>query len=107
MSNLLLSHEAQQVTLLGVDALGVELGVAEPGEPVVEQIQLDPFLVQCQVERLEVKVRHGLVLGRGRAGGNVGSAQWLRRCQRAGGGQDSGSSRSESKEGLRQHFVNR
>lgn len=62
MSDLLLSHEADELSLLGINTLGVELGVREPGETVVEKVELDPLLVQGQVETLEVKVGHGLVL---------------------------------------------
>lgn len=62
VSDLLLSHEADELSLLGVNTLGVELGVREPGETVVEKVELDPLLVQSQVETLEVKVGHGLVL---------------------------------------------
>jgi hypothetical protein len=62
VSDLLLGHEADELSLLGVNTLGVELGVREPGETVVEEVELDPLLVQGQVETLEVKVGHGLVL---------------------------------------------
>jgi hypothetical protein len=62
VSDLLLSHEADELSLLGVDTLSIELGVRKPGETVVEEVQLDPLLVQGQVETLEIKVGHGLVL---------------------------------------------
>jgi hypothetical protein len=57
VTDLLLSHESNQVTLLGVDAVLLELGVREPSETVVEEVELDPFLVQSEVETLEVELR--------------------------------------------------
>jgi hypothetical protein len=74
--DLLVGHELDQELVLGREACCLELLGGESGETVVEEIaeesastssckvanvQLDPLLVQSQVERLEIKVGHGVV----------------------------------------------
>lgn len=44
VTDLLLSHETDQVSLIGVDTVLLELGVGESGETVVEEVELDPLL---------------------------------------------------------------
>lgn len=54
VSYLLVGHELDERDVLGSYTGGGELVLAEPVDDVVEQVELDPFLVQAEVERLEV-----------------------------------------------------
>lgn len=49
VSDLLVGHVLDEELVGGGDAGGLELGGGELGEAVVEEVELDPFLVQRQV----------------------------------------------------------
>ena len=49
MSNLLLFHELQKVTVVGVESRCVEVGITKPLQSGVQQVELDPFLVERKV----------------------------------------------------------
>lgn len=50
MPDLLLGHKLQEVALFGVDAGLIELVVGKLGETVMEEVELDPLLIQRQVQ---------------------------------------------------------
>jgi len=54
MADLLVGHELDQRDLIGVDAGIGELLLGESSDTVVEQVELDPLLVQANEEGLEV-----------------------------------------------------
>ena len=53
---LLVRHEFDERHLLVIDTGGGEFFLAEAGEAVVEEVELDPFLVETQGDGLEVEV---------------------------------------------------
>lgn len=56
MADLLLSHVADELLVLGGQVGIPELLVGELGEDVVEQVELDVLLVQRKVDGLEIEV---------------------------------------------------
>lgn len=54
VADFLVGEELDEGARLGIDASGVELCVGKALETVVEQVELDPLLVQSKGERLEV-----------------------------------------------------
>lgn len=101
----LVGHELDQVLLLGVDALSLEFLGRESGQTVVEQVELDPFLVERQIQGLEVKVGHGDIFGRRRRSVGVNST----RRRRRGGWEPEGGRGGSGKgdDGLEQHLGDR
>ena len=61
MSSLLVCHELEQATLIGVDTGVLKLCHGECLQTIVEEIELDPLLVETQVERGIVEIRNGSV----------------------------------------------
>lgn len=49
MPDLLVCHELDEESVISVDAGGLKLLHGELGQAVVEQIELDPFLVQRKI----------------------------------------------------------
>ena len=61
MSSLLVCHELEQTTLVGVDAGVFKLCHGECLQAIVEEIKLDPLLIETEVERGVVEIRDGSV----------------------------------------------
>ena len=52
----LLRHKVKEVALLGVDASFIELVIRELRKAIVEEVELNPLLVERQIEGLEIEV---------------------------------------------------
>lgn len=56
MSNLLLSHKLDQIPVILIQPRVFKLLSGESLQAVAEQVELDPFLIKRQVNRLIIKV---------------------------------------------------
>ena len=56
MPDFLLRHKLKEVALLGIDASLIELVIRELRKAIVEEVELNPLLVEREVQRLEVEV---------------------------------------------------
>ena len=74
VTNFLVSHKFNEEAVLSSKASSFEIGNGELGKAPVKQVELDPFLVQGQGQRLVIEVRLRDVLGRSTVGAK--SAVW-------------------------------